>query len=114
MTRKAEGEGRYSRQTGGRGQYGHAVVNFEPLNRGEGFIFEDKIRGGSVPREYIKPIEQGIREALDNGIAYGYPMVDVKATLVDGSYHEVDSSEIAFKIAGSLALKDAVAKAAPV
>jgi elongation factor G len=114
ITRKAEGEGRYVRQTGGRGQYGHAVVNFEPLGRGEGFLFEDKIKGGAIPREFIKPIEQGIRESLDNGIAYGYPMVDVKATLVDGSYHEVDSSEIAFKIAGSLALKDAVTKAAPV
>jgi elongation factor G len=114
ITRKAEGEGRYVRQTGGRGQYGHAIVNFEPLGRGEGFVFEDKIKGGAIPREFIKPIEQGIREALDNGVAYGYPMVDVKAMLVDGSYHEVDSSEIAFKIAGSLALKDAVQKAGPV
>ena len=114
ITKKARGEGRYVRQTGGRGQYGHAVLDFEPLGRGEGFVFEDKIRGGAVPREFVKPIEQGIREALDNGIVYGYPMVDVKATLVDGSYHEVDSSEIAFKIAGSLALKDAVAKAGAV
>ena len=114
ITRKAEGEGRYVRQSGGRGQYGHAVLIFEPLGLGEGFVFEDKIKGGAIPREFIKPIEQGIREALDNGVVYGYPMVDVKATLVDGSYHEVDSSEIAFKIAGSLALKDAVGKAGPV
>ncbi len=114
ITRSAQGEGRYVRQTGGHGQYGHAVVGFEPLPRGEGFAFESKIKGAAIPREFIKPIEQGIREALDNGVAYGYPMVDVKATLVDGSYHEVDSSEIAFKIAGSLALKDAVPKAAPV
>jgi elongation factor G len=114
ITRKAEGEGRYVRQTGGRGQYGHAIVDFEPLPRGGGFVFEDKIKGGAVPREFIKPIEQGIREALDNGVVYGYPMVDVKARLIDGSYHEVDSSEIAFKIAGSLALKDAVGKAGAV
>ncbi|TMD58863.1 MAG: elongation factor G [Chloroflexi bacterium] len=114
ITRKAEGEGRYVRQSGGRGQYGHAVLIFEPLGLGEGFVFEDKIKGGAIPREFIKPIEQGIREALDNGVVYGYPMVDVKATLVDGSSHDVDSSEIAFKIAGSLALKDAVGKAGPV
>ena len=114
ITRKAEGEGRYVRQSGGRGQYGHAVLIFEPLGLGEGFVFEDKIKGGAIPREFIKPIEQGIREALDNGVVYGYPMVDVKATLVDGSSHDVDSSEIAFMIAGSLALKDAVGKAGPV
>ena len=114
ITRRAEGEGRYVRQTGGRGQYGHAILAFEPLPRGGGFVFEDKIKGGAIPREFIKPIEQGIREALDNGVAYGYPMVDVKATLTDGSYHEVDSSEIAFKIAGSMALKDAVQKAGAV
>ncbi len=114
ITRPATGEGRYVRQTGGHGQYGHAIVEFQPLPRGEGFLFEDKTKGGAIPREFVKPIEAGIREALDNGVAYGYPMVDVKALLVDGSYHEVDSSEMAFKIAGSLALKDAAAKAAPV
>ncbi len=113
ITRPARGEGRFVRQTGGRGQYGHAIVDFEPLPRGEGFVFENKIKGGAVPREFVPPIEAGIREALDNGIAFGYPMVDLKATVVDGSYHEVDSSEVAFKIAGSLALKDAVPKAAP-
>ncbi len=114
ISRAAKGEGRYVRQTGGHGQYGHAVLEFEPLPRGEGFLFEEAIKGGAIPREFIKPIEAGIREALDNGVTYGYPMVDVKATLVDGSYHEVDSSEIAFKIAGSMALKDAVTRAAPV
>jgi elongation factor G len=113
ITRAARGEGRYVRQTGGHGQYGHAVVDFEPVARGEGFLFENKVKGGAIPREFIKPIEAGIREALDNGVAYGYPMVDLRASLVDGSYHEVDSSEIAFKIAGSLALKDAVQRAAP-
>ena len=114
ITGAARGEGRFVRQTGGHGQYGHAVVDFEPLPRGEGFVFEDKIKGAAIPREFIKPIEAGIREALDNGVAYGYPMVDVKARLVDGSSHEVDSSEMAFKIAGSMALKDAVPRAAPV
>lgn len=110
----AKGEGKFVRQSGGRGQYGHAVVEFEPLEPGTGFIFESKIVGGVVPKEYIGPIEAGIKEAMENGALAGFPMVDVKATLVDGSYHEVDSSEMAFKVAGSMAFKDGVAKAKPV
>jgi elongation factor G len=110
----ARGDGRYVRQTGGRGQYGHAVVEIEPLERGAGIQFEDMITGGVIPREYIKPVEAGIREAAESGVIAGYPMIDFRATLVDGSYHEVDSSEMAFKIAGSLAFKDAVRRAKPV
>jgi elongation factor G len=110
----AEGEGRYVRQTGGRGQYGHAVIEIEPLEKGSGFEFEDGITGGTIPREYIKPVEAGIREAAEGGVIAGYPVIDFKATLVDGSYHEVDSSEMAFKIAGSLAFKNAAARAKPV
>ena len=106
--------GLFKRQSGGRGQYGHAVVELEPLEPGSGFIFESKIVGGVVPKEYIGPIENGIREAMENGILAGYEMVDIKATLVDGSYHEVDSSEMAFKIAGSMAFKEGAAKAKPV
>ena len=99
-------EGKFIRQSGGRGQYGHAILEMEPLEPGSGVIFESKIVGGSVPKEYIKPIEEGIREAANSGILAGYPVIDFKATLVDGSYHEVDSSEMAFKIAGSMAFKD--------
>jgi len=110
----ARGEGRFIRQTGGRGQYGHAVVEIEPLPRGSGFEFVDRITGGGIPREFIKPVEDGVREAMESGILAGYPVVDVRVTLVDGSYHEVDSSELAFKIAGSLAFKDAARKAKPV
>ena len=110
----ARGEGRFIRQTGGRGQYGHAVVEIEPLPRGSGFEFVDRITGGVIPREFIKPVEDGVREAMESGILAGYPVVDVRVTLVDGSYHEVDSSELAFKIAGSLAFKDAARKAKPV
>ncbi|HEX2140899.1 MAG TPA: elongation factor G, partial [Candidatus Limnocylindria bacterium] len=106
-------EGRFVRQTGGKGQYGHAIVEFEPLERGVGFEFESKVVGGSVPREFWKAIEEGIRDAFAGGIVAGYPVIDVKARLVDGSYHEVDSSEMAFKIAGSMAAKDGVAKADP-
>ncbi|HVQ22034.1 MAG TPA: elongation factor G, partial [Candidatus Saccharimonadia bacterium] len=102
------------RQTGGKGQYGHAVIKLEPSEKGAGYEFVDKIVGGTIPREYIKPVDQGIQEALDNGVLAGYPMVDVRATLMDGSYHEVDSSEMAFKIAGSMAVKDAFEKADPV
>ncbi len=113
--RKAcSGNGKYVRQSGGRGQYGHAVVTFEPLEPGSGFVFESKIVGGAVPKEYIAPIEAGIKEAMENGILAGYPVVDVKATLTDGSYHEVDSSEMAFKIAGSMAFKEAASKGSPV
>jgi elongation factor G len=107
-------EGKFIRQSGGKGQYGHVVINMQPAEPGQGFVFEDKIVGGVVPREYIGPVEQGIKEALENGILAGYPMVDVKVELVFGSYHEVDSSEMAFKIAGSMAFKEAAAKASPV
>ncbi len=107
-------EGRFIRQTGGRGQYGHVVINMEPTTAGTGFVFEDKIVGGVIPREYIGPVEQGIKEAMENGVMAGYPVVDVKVELIYGSYHDVDSSEMAFKIAGSMAFKDAAKKASPV
>jgi elongation factor G len=107
-------EGKFIRQTGGRGQYGHVVINLEPGQVGAGFVFEDKIVGGTIPREFIGPVEQGVKEALENGVLAGYPMVDVKVELVDGSYHDVDSSEMAFKIAGSMAVKDAARQAHPV
>ena len=104
-------EGKFVRQTGGRGQYGHVVIHLQPVESGHGFAFEDKIVGGSIPREYIGPVEQGIKEALENGVLAGYPVVDVKVELVDGSFHEVDSSEMAFKIAGSMAFKEAARRA---
>jgi elongation factor G len=107
-------EGKFIRQSGGKGQYGHVVINIEPAKPGEGFIFEDKIVGGVIPREFIAPSENGMREALENGVIAGYPMVDVKAELIYGSYHDVDSSEMAFKIAGSMAIKEAVKRANPV
>jgi elongation factor G len=107
-------EGKFIRQTGGRGQYGHVVIHMEPGQAGTGFVFEDNIVGGTIPREYINPIEQGVKEALQNGVLAGYPMVDVKVELVDGSYHDVDSSEMAFKIAGSMAVKEAARLAHPV
>ncbi len=107
-------EGRFVRQSGGRGQFGHVIINLEPTDPGGGFIFDSEIRGGNVPREYVRSVEQGIREALDSGIVAGYPIIDIKATLIDGSYHEVDSSEMAFKIAGSIALKEGARKAQPV
>jgi len=106
-------EGRFVRQTGGRGQYGHAVINLEH-NDESGYVFEDRIVGGVIPREYIPSVDKGIREALDNGVVAGYPVVDVKVELVDGSYHEVDSSEMAFQIAGSMALKEGLKRANPV
>jgi elongation factor G len=112
--RKAvKAEGRFVRQTGGKGQYGHAVISLEPLERGSGFVYESKVVGGSVPREFWKPVEQGIRDAFASGVIAGYPVIDLKATLLDGSYHEVDSSEMAFKIAGSMAAKDGVHRADP-
>src|SRR3954462_2275487 len=107
-------EGKFIRQSGGKGQYGHVVINMEPAETGAGFVFEDKIVGGVIPREYIAPVEQGIKEALENGVLAGYPMVDVKVELVYGSYHDVDSSEMAFKIAGSMAFKEAAKRAHPV
>jgi elongation factor G len=107
-------EGKFVRQSGGKGQYGHCVINCEPAEKGQGFIFEDKITGGVIPREFIGPIEQGIKEALEGGILAGYPMVDVKVELIYGSYHDVDSSEMAFKIAGSMAIKEAAKRADPV
>jgi elongation factor G len=113
IRREAVGNGRFVRQTGGKGQYGHAVVRAEPNVKGGGYEFIDKIVGGTIPREYIKPVDQGIRETLATGIYAGFPVVDVKVTLFDGSYHDVDSSEMAFKIAGSMAIKDAFSKADP-
>lgn len=107
-------EGRFVRQTGGRGQYGHVILLLEPLSPGEGFIFENAIVGGAIPGEYIRPVENGIREAMESGVLAGYPMVDIKVTLLDGSYHEVDSSEMAFKIAGSMGFKEGAIKGAPV
>ena len=109
--RPAKANTKFARQSGGHGQYGHCVVEFEPQEPGKGFEFESKIVGGVVPKEFIPPIEAGIKEAMENGTLAGFPVVDIKATLVDGSYHEVDSSEMAFKIAGSMAFKEAAAKA---
>jgi elongation factor G len=114
IRRKSEAEGKYIRQTGGRGQYGHAKIRLEPNEPGKGYEFINDIVGGSVPKEFIKPIDQGIKEAMEGGILAGYEMVDVKATLYDGSYHDVDSNEMAFKIAGSMAFKEAARKASPV
>jgi elongation factor G len=107
-------EGKFIRQSGGKGQYGHVVINLEPGLPGSGFVFEDKVVGGVIPREFIKPVEAGIREALDNGILAGYPVVDIKVELIYGSYHDVDSSEMAFKIAGSMAFKEAARAAKPI
>ncbi len=106
--------GRFVRQTGGRGQFGHVVIDLEPGEQGSGFVFEDRIKGGVVPREYIPAVELGLRDALGSGVVEGYPVVDVKVALTDGSYHDVDSSEMAFRIAGSIAMKEALRKAAPV
>ncbi len=114
ITQKVRQEGRFVRQTGGRGQYGHVVLELEPLPPGSGFQFEDKIVGGVIPKEFIPAVEAGVKEALDAGVLAGYPVVDVKATLVDGSYHEVDSSDMAFKIAASMATREGARKAKPV
>ncbi len=114
IRKKSEAEGKYIRQTGGRGQYGHAKIRLEPNEPGKGYEFINDIIGGSVPKEFIKPIDQGIKEAMEGGVLAGYEMVDVKATLYDGSYHDVDSNEMAFKIAGSMAFKEAARKASPV
>jgi len=107
-------EGKFVRQSGGRGQYGHVVIKLEPNESGKGFEFVNGIVGGVIPREYIPAVQKGIEEQLNNGVLAGYPVVDVKVTLLDGSYHEVDSNEMAFKIAGSMAFKEATAKAKPV
>lgn len=109
----AEGEGKYIRQSGGRGQYGHCFLRVEPKSRGEGFEFIDEIKGGAIPKEFISPIEKGVKEAMENGVVAGYPLVDMEVSLYDGTYHDVDSSEIAFKIAGSMALQNAVKQAQP-
>jgi elongation factor G len=114
LTRPADGEGRYIRQTGGRGQYGHAKIHLYPAEPGTGYVFENEIVGGTIPKEFIKPIDEGIKEALTRGILAGYPVDDVKIELYDGSFHDVDSSEMAFKIAGSMAFQDAAKKAKPV
>ncbi|MBA3877956.1 MAG: elongation factor G [Anaerolinea sp.] len=113
IRRRAEGNGRFVRQTGGKGQYGHVVLTLEPNEKAAGFEFVDKIVGGAIPREYMRAVEHGIRETVETGVYAGYPMVDVRAIVHDGSYHEVDSSEMAFKIAASMAVKDAVEKADP-
>ncbi len=113
VTKAAQGEGRYIKQTGGRGQYGHAKIRLIPRKPGEGYLFENKIIGGTIPKEFIKPIDQGIQEALTTGVLAGYPIDDVLIELYDGSYHDVDSNEMAFKIAGSMAFKDAAARAHP-
>src|SRR5699024_7773327 len=110
----AEVEGKFIRQSGGRGQYGHVHVRYEPNEEGAGFEFENKIVGGVIPREYIPSVEEGISEAMESGVLAGYPLIDVKATLFDGSYQDVDSNEMAFKIAGSMSRKEAKDKCQPV
>jgi len=114
ITRAARSEGKFIRQSGGKGQYGHVVLQVEPLRSGEKFQFVEAIKGGTVPREYIPSVEKGVREAVERGVLAGYPVVDIKVTLLDGSFHEVDSSELAFKIAGSMAFKEGVKQAQPV
>ncbi len=114
IKKKVEAEGRFIKQTGGKGQYGHVWIELEPSGTGAGYVFVNKVTGGRVPNEYIPSVERGIREALENGIIAGYPMVDIKATLTDGSYHDVDSSDIAFRIAGSMAFQDGAKRAHPI
>lgn len=114
ILKKVTQEGKFIRQTGGRGQYGHVVLEIEPLERGQGIVFEDRTKGGVIPKEFIPAVEKGVREAIETGVLAGYPAVDMKVGVVDGSYHEVDSSEIAFKIAGSMAIKEGMKKAHPV
>jgi elongation factor G len=114
IRKKVEQEGKFVRQTGGRGQYGHVWITIEPLEPGGGFEFKDGTKGAPIPKEFVPAVEKGVREAFEGGVLAGYPMVDVKVTLTDGSYHDVDSSEIAFKIAGSMAAKEGAAKAKPI
>jgi len=114
ITKSAEAEGKYIRQSGGRGQYGHVFLRVKPIEQGEGFLFENSIKGGSIPQEFIPAVEKGVKEALEKGVIAGYRVVDVEVELYDGSFHEVDSSEAAFKIAGSIAFQEAVKKADPI
>jgi elongation factor G len=114
LTRKVEAQGKFVRQSGGRGQYGDCWLRVEPLEAGSGFVFSDEIKGGVIPKEYIPAVGKGAEEASHNGILAGFPMVDIKVAVFDGSYHDVDSSEMAFKIAGSMGFKEAAAKAGPV
>jgi elongation factor G len=114
ITKKVEQEGKFIRQSGGRGQFGHVWIEIEPNEKGKGYVFENAIKGGTIPREYINPVSEGIQEAMKNGVLAGYPVEDVKVKLTDGSFHEVDSSEMAFKIAGSIAFKEAAMKAGPI
>src|SRR5205085_10504259 len=114
ITKPAEGEGKFIRQSGGRGQYGHALVTIEPNGRGKGVEVLNEIVGGAIPKEYIPAVIDGIEEAIKGGVLAGYPMVDMKVAVVDGTFHEVDSSELAFKMAGIFALKEAVKKAHPI
>ncbi|MEK7097466.1 MAG: elongation factor G, partial [Patescibacteria group bacterium] len=111
---KAEAEGKYIKQSGGRGQYGHVRLRVEPLERGAGFEFENELKGGSVPQEYVPAVDKGAKEALERGVVAGYPIKDIRVTIYDGSYHEVDSSEAAFKIAGSMAVQECVKRANPI
>ncbi len=114
IRKQSQAEGKYIRQTGGSGQYGHVRIRLEPNEPGKGYEFVNEVVGGVIPKEFIKPVDQGIKEAMEGGVLAGYEMVDVKATLYDGSYHDVDSNEMAFKIAGSMAFKEAARKASPV
>jgi elongation factor G len=114
IQRQSDGEGKFIRQSGGRGQYGHVWIKFEPLERGKGFEFVNGIVGGTIPREYVPAVLKGLEEAKNTGVLGGYPLVDFKATVYDGSYHDVDSSELAFQVAASMALKDGISKADPV
>ena len=114
IRKSVKAEGKYIRQSGGKGQYGHCMIEIEPKEPGEGYEFVNKIVGGVIPKEYIAPIDAGIQSAMNSGILAGYPVVDIKVTLYDGSYHEVDSSEMAFKVAGSMAFKEGMNKANPV
>src|SRR5258705_5511477 len=113
IKRPAHGVGRFVRQSGGKGQFGHAEVDVRPGERGTGFVFEDKITQGRIPREFIPAVEKGVREALQTGVVAGYPVIDIIVTLVDGSYHAVDSSDLAFQFAGSMAVKDGMRRASP-
>ena len=114
ISSNAKAENKFIRQTGGRGQYGHCILTVEPLERGEGFVFESVVKGGNIPNEFIPSIEKGIKQCFDSGIVANYPVVDVKVTVLDGSYHPVDSSDVAFQVAGSYAVKDAFKDATPV